>query len=448
MTNPHTSNRLLEPATRGLSGPALEVLNIANAQYARGDLKTSRVLLQAVLELAPDNPLVAASLGCLHFQLAEFHQARRRFAQAIELDDSNPVLHAKFGAACLGLHDLPAFEAALERALVLDPDCVEALQLLANTNLQCGNTAPAARLYERLIALKPDDSSALLALAKCLFLLGNKAGARSAFERVLAIEPANAIARENLTLLETPTAAPTAGAAPDHGAAVCPAAGELPPDVALLAAQADAACARGELPAALAFLQQAARHAPLCATLWTALANVQTQLRQYPDALESCLAAEALQPKAVDTLVRLAAAALRCDDIAGFESALGRALEVEPNNPAALRLLADLNLQQRRYQDAARQYRQLLRQASQDSEVALCLGRCELEAGHLDAARLAFERVIELEPGSESAQQQLKTVEEKIARQTARRRRDRAKVNWLEVTSKLARLGQPAAPPV
>jgi tetratricopeptide (TPR) repeat protein len=148
----------------------------------------------------------------------------------------------------------------------------------------------------------------------------------------------------------------------------------------------------------------------------------------------------------VDTLVRLAAAAVRCDDIPRFHSALGRALELEPNNVGALRLLADLNLQQKRYPDAARQYRQILRQTSQDSEVALCLGRCELEAGHLEAARRAFEQVLELEPGLESAQEQLKRVEEKIAQQTANQRRDRVKVNWLEVTSKLAQLGQPAAP--
>jgi tetratricopeptide (TPR) repeat protein len=422
-------------------------LKIANAHFARGDLKTSRILLRAVVELEPANPLLVASLGSLHFQLGEFQQARRRFMEAIQLDDANPVLHAKLGAACLSLHDLPAFEAALERALVLDPNCAEALQLLANTNLQCGHAAQAAKLYQRLIALKPDDSSSLLALAKCLFVLGDKAGARAAFERVLGIEPANSIARENLALLDAPAAGPAAEAALD-GSASASEAGQLTPDVAQWVAQADAAYARGELPTALAALQQAARHAPLCGPLWVALANVQTQLRLYPDALESCLAAEAMQPKAVDTLVRLAAAALRCDDIPRFESALGRALELEPNNTGALRLLADLNLQEKRYPDAARQYRQILQQTPHDSEVALSLGRCELQAGHLEAARLAFEQAIELEPGSESAREQLKAVEERIARQTANQRRDRPKVNWLEVTSKLAQLSQPAAPAV
>jgi tetratricopeptide (TPR) repeat protein len=342
------------------------------------------------------------------------------------------------------LQDLPAFEAALERALVLDPNCAEALRLLANTSLQCGNAAQAAQLYQRLIALKPDDTSVLLPLAKCLFVLGDKAGARSAFKRVLGIDPANPVARENLAILEAPAAGPAFVPAPDSAAGASQP-GPLPADVANWVAQADAAYARGELLVALAALQQAARHAPLCATLWVALANIQTQLRLYPDALESCLAAEAMQPKVVDILVRLAAAALRCDDIPRFESALGRALGLEPGNIGALRLLADLNLQQKRYQDAARQYRQILQQTSQDSEVALCLGRCELEAGHLEAARRAFEQVLELEPGLEPAQQALKKLEEKIARQTANQRRDRVKVNWIEVTSKLAQLNQPAA---
>src|SRR5208283_5401367 len=97
-----------------------------------------------------------------------------------------------------------------------------------------------------------------------------------------------------------------------------------------------------------------------------------------------------------------------------FESALGRALQLEPNNVGALRLLAGLNVQQQHYQDAARQYRQILEQTPQDSQAALCLGRCEFEAGHLEAARRAFEQVLELEPGLELAQQNLERVEDKI----------------------------------
>jgi tetratricopeptide (TPR) repeat protein len=148
----------------------------------------------------------------------------------------------------------------------------------------------------------------------------------------------------------------------------------------------------------------------------------------------------------VDTLVRLAAAALRCEDIRRFESALGRALQLEPNHAGALRLLAGLNFQQQHYQDAARQYRQILGQTPQDSEAALGLGRCEFEAGHLEAARRAFEQVLELEPDLELAQENLKRVEEKIAQQTASQFRDRLKVNWIAVTSRLAQLRQPAPP--
>lgn len=445
MSNSEARGPVLKPAAQGPSGPALQVLNLANEQFARGDLKSSRILLRAVVELAPPDASLLASLGSVHFQLGEFQQARRRFKEAIELDHANALLHAKLGAACLSLQDLPAFEAALEQALVLDPNCAEALQLLADTDLRCGKPARAGQLYQRLLALKPDDTSALLALAKCHSMLGDKAGAQSAFERVLRVEPANPVARDNLALLAAQAGTPAAVAAPDAGASVSEA-GQLPADAAESVAQADAAYARGDLPAALAALRQAARHAPLCAPLWVALANIQTQLRLYPDALESCMAAEAIQPDVVDTLVRLAAAALRCEDLRRFESALGRALQLEPNNAGALRLLADLNLQQQRYEDAARQYRQILGQTPQDSQVVLRLGRCELEAGHLEAARRAFEQVLELEPGSDPALQDLKRVEEKIAWQTASQLHDRVKVNWIELTSKLAQLRQPAAP--
>lgn len=443
MTNPQTLAPLPGPAARGPSGPALQLLQLANAQFARGDLKTTRILLQAVVELAPPDPLLLGALGSVHFQLGEFRQARRRLLAAIELDGANALLHAKLGAACLALRDLPAFEAALERALVLDPNCADALQLLANASLQCGSPARAAQLYRRLVALKPDDASALLALAKCLFVLEDRAGARAMFERVLRIEPGNAVARENLAVLDARAGGPAGAVAPGANAEAA-APSQPAADVAQWVAQAEAACARGELPAALGALRMAAHQAPLCAPLWLALANIQTQLRLYPDALESCLAADALQPDVVDTLVPLAAAALRCDDIRRFEAALGRALELAPNHVGALRLLADLNFQEQRFPDAARQYSQILSQTPQDTEVALRLGRCELEAGHLEAARRALEQVLELEPGLESAQQDLNRIEEKSALKTSNHLRERVKVDWLGVAAKLAQLRQPA----
>jgi|GEM_PF-6712480 len=185
----------------GLSEPALQLLNIANEQYARGDLATCRVLLTAVLELAPANSPTLAALGSIHFQLGELPQARRRFEQAIELAPDNAILHVQLGAACLHLQDVPAFEAALHQALALDANCAEALQFLANLNLRLGQFAQAAKLYHRLLSLRPDEPAALLALAKCLYELGEEALCQAALERVLEVEPANQTARDNLAAL-------------------------------------------------------------------------------------------------------------------------------------------------------------------------------------------------------------------------------------------------------
>ncbi len=429
----------------GLSAPARQVLEIANEQFARGDLKTSAVLLQAVVALAAGDPLLLAALGSLHFRLGEFEPARRRFQEAIRLDPANPLLHAKLGAAWLGLHDLPATEAALERALVLDPDCEEALQLLANTHLQCGKADQAAALYHRLVALNPGHTEARLALGKALFLKGDTAGARGAFEQVLALEPASRTAQENLAALRAGGGAPQPAAAAAGGPGK-PNGHPWPAEVAPWVAQAEEANARGQLPAALGALRQAARLAPLCAPLWIALANVQTRLCLHADALESCLAAEALQPEAADTQVRFAAAALRCEDIRRFDSAMERALQIEPTHPGALRLLADLNFEHHRCPDAARQYRQILEQAPGDGAAALGLARCELEAGNLEAALRAFEKALALDPASEPARQGLDRTLEKVARQTAARFRDGPKVNWIGVTSRLAQLDRPVAP--
>ena len=180
-------------------------------------------------------------------------------------------------------------------------------------------------------------------------------------------------------------------------------------------AQADAAFARSDLAAASLALQQAVTHDPTAAPLHVCLGNLQFQLSYFDGALQSFTRAAELQPDDSDVLARLASAARACNEPALFEKNLNRALELNPKNPLALRLAANLNLQQHRHAEAAAQYFTLLGAGVEDVELLLSLGECLNKLRDLNSARWCYERALAADPTSEAAQEALRQLKGKPA---------------------------------
>ncbi len=177
-------------------------------------------------------------------------------------------------------------------------------------------------------------------------------------------------------------------------------------------ARADAAYANGHLPEACELIKQALRYAPRSVQVLVCLGNLQFQLADYQGAFDSYQKACESEPDNPDSLVRLAATALRVGQAGAFEASLGRALELEPEDPKGRRLLADTNYANERFSDAADQYRGLLDQAPNDPEVLLRLGNCRYKLDELAAARQCFERVLEINPRHDLAKANLERVRE------------------------------------
>ena len=86
---------------------------------------------------------------------------------------------------------------------------------------------------------------------------------------------------------------------------------------------------------------------------------------------------------------------------------LGLALELDANNIEALRFLARVNLQQKRFVDAAMTYRKVIELAPEDTASLLALAMCLYQGGEREAARLVYERVLEIEPENAIAKNNL-----------------------------------------
>ena len=97
-------------------------------------------------------------------------------------------------------HDLLTALLEAEEILDTEPDNVEALELLANTELELGHAREALLAYEKLHALEPANLEYLQGLAAARFFMVDFSGCLEAAEESLDLEPDLAEAHANAGL--------------------------------------------------------------------------------------------------------------------------------------------------------------------------------------------------------------------------------------------------------
>jgi len=393
------------------------IVRAARTHYQKQQVEAARDFLGLLDHLSAHTPETLETVGNFNFLLGEFGPAAAAYRRALARKPGRAALWVCLALTSQRLNDAAGLQRGLERALTLEPENQDALKLLADTHLGGGNYRDAAIVYGKLIGRHPNQAQVFLLLAKCFFEIGDRATTRAALQHVLYIEPGNQAAIENLQALGRHPARQTALPAPTRRNQRADAKAEagLPAAARGRLARADAAYANGHLPAACEFIQQALRYAPQSVQLRVCHGNLQFQLGDYAGAFESYRQACAAEPDNVDAFIRLAATALRVNQIETFEQSLQRALELDPQNPEARRLLADTNYASGRFSDAAGQYCGLLDQAPNDPEVLLRLGNCRYNLDDFEAARQCFERVLDLNPKHDIAKGNLEAVKGKLA---------------------------------
>ncbi|GEM_PF-727315 len=123
---------------------------------------------------------------------------------------STPVADKSERAKTASPNDpLDALEKMIKEALSINPDGIEALQLLAALHIQRKDWHAGAQAGQRLFKLDPDGVKSLMLLAQCLLGGGDGETAIMIFQRVLAIEPQNELAGACLADLTEPDAEPS-----------------------------------------------------------------------------------------------------------------------------------------------------------------------------------------------------------------------------------------------
>jgi protein O-GlcNAc transferase len=225
----------------------------------------------------------------------------------------------------------------------------------AHSLARSGDMRGAARTLAHYLETAPGDTSAHFQLAHLMLELGDPSQAVQSFHRALALEPDNAMIHSDLgTALEELGQETEAAEAYRRGAQIRP---PFPPahhNLALIL------CRRGQWEEAVEHLRVALAQAPDFGAARHQLGLALAELGQE-EAARAC-----------------------------FEELLA----ADAKNIEARRAVAEMDMRQCRFADAARELQQCLISAPEDARATLALGSCLQELGRLDEALAHYRRLL------------------------------------------------------
>jgi len=360
--------------------PSESYLNLARAAYYSLDQQKAHDYAQLALtedpgndgarawsealDAIPDRAAFLLDVGRAHCRRGRFEKGLTLFLESLALEPS-PVAHALAGRALLALQRPSEAEEHLTAALALKPDDVEALTDLASAQALAGRNAEAGQTLEHLLAIEPENTDGLTTRARLLLRAKDAASTAAVVGKLVALAPERAdtwlleawrlkaaargkrarLAVERAVSLDTQYAPPWLEAA------------------ALLAELGDAAIAdlcrgkylnligerdvtrSGEPASTLRDIdvesreldelelqpEELARAFDNRAVFYAALGEL-SRARRYYDRL----ADELPQHETSDMACRRGILLLQLNDIPSARTALQRALQLDPGNPAAL----------------------------------------------------------------------------------------------------------------
>ena len=278
-------------------------------------------------------------------------RAPREARSHVEL--ARALLALPAGAARLADSDL-----ALERALSIDPEHPEALELQARTKIARGDPATAKALLQRVLAAHPDQHGARWALAEVVAAEGDVAAAEALLQQLLDVghEPARVLV-----------------------------------DLATLLATDDPSRARSALEQAVRVEGAAPGDRALA---YFALGNLELAAGAVRRAIDAYRSSAQLEPRARDTHVNLGAALLRAGEAGAAAEAFEAGVAAAPEDAELLLAAARAHARAERPADALAAFERGA--ARKPDHLALRAGLARLLVAAPDAALRDTRRGFEL----------------------------------------------------
>lgn len=358
------------------------VLATVARQSGRSDLAEDLETVAVPPSVMPEPSPAAAHLYSEALRLAGARKTLPQAAKLIRMAlDRAPEDVACLGAATMILTMQKKFaeaEALGRKAMQLAPHCAPVFMNMGNALHQLERKEEALACYQRAVELAPGLAQAQVNLGNCLRELRRDQEAVAAYRSAVEAAPEEvfalyALGNMLLTVnrLAEAEAVLTAvvGRDPDH-----------------IPALHDLGCVHlkaGRYAQAEVCLRQTLRKSPRWHLGQVNLAWVHMECGRMDEALEAAEAGVRLAPKVPETHHMLAVVLLRLDRLEVAEEAAGRALAIDGRHIESLLCLGAIQAGQRRYDEAAAQFRKALAENPDHASTHFNLGLLLLRWGQL-----------------------------------------------------------------
>lgn len=419
--------------------------------YDQGRLQRSLYCLTKAVQAVPDSPDLRLKIGFIETSAGQFTQALAHANYVLDkqpINDDGPLLLAEasvfpkdaraarqrlqtlarngdrasfevaLGNLALREHDLPAANAAFQKARALDPKLPAVNFALATAAWAQGNLTDANAFFRAAAEASPVRSPRRIEYARFKIQTGDISGAEAMLQTILKSAPDSLPA----ALLSAEAAA--AGKKYDESASFLARVLTLDAEnFDALFFQAAVALDRGQVDQALAGMDRLAHLYPQVPQVHYQLGLACLAANDLARASASFTRALELNPNFVDAALRLAQIQIKSGNADAAILSLERVRQRQTNSVEAQLLLADAYRLRHRVDDALAIYAALESAYPTNQQVILLRGSTLGRAQDTVGARREFERLLQLSPGNLVAVEQLVNLDLAVTNLAAARQR-------------------------
>ncbi len=167
---------------------------LAQAYHRNGQDDLALGAIRKSLKIAPKNPSVWQKYGELLCGTGDCESGMRWLVKAQNADAALPRLDYDIAAADFQLMDIAGAAQHASREVENHPEDLNALQLLAASDVKLGQWQESESTFNRILAAKPDDVESLLGLGQSEVELKKYPEAIERLQKVLRLDPTRLLA--------------------------------------------------------------------------------------------------------------------------------------------------------------------------------------------------------------------------------------------------------------
>lgn len=350
--------------SRSSFATADEHIGMADTLSEHGDWRRAVEHYTKALALEPDLARAHTGLGKVAERQGDYDAAAAHYRAALELEPDAFDPNSHLGGILRGRNEIEEAAVLFRRAVAARPRDAEACCDYANALVALGRPADSLRYFLRAIRRAPRMSGAYTDMGRALLDLDRYAEAVEAFQTAIEIDPADGMARGDW---------------------------------------ANALASAGKTEEALPHFKAAAALAPDNASLRFDWGNTLAERGRHAEALDQFRAAVEIDPAFAPAHVSWAHALVALGRLEEATNHLAKAVSLAPADVDMLCEWGEVLADAKRHKLALEKHRAGLALDAESIRATMGVGRAENAQGNREAAKAAFQRAVELEPGNVEA---------------------------------------------